>query len=95
MTDPVTPDAAPTADAGPETPAAGPTPGPGAPAVPQAPRPIIERIGMAFIALVLAALFAVVGIAAFAGGEPFLGVMGAIGCLMVLWVGGLTLFKGR
>ena len=56
------------------------------------PRPLIERIGMAFIALVLAGLFAVVAVAAFAGGEPFLGVMGALGCLMVLWVGGLTLF---
>ncbi len=65
------------------------------PALDQRPRPILERIGMAFIALVLAALFAVVALAAFAGGEPFLGVMGAIGCLMVLWVGGLTLFKGR
>ena len=50
---------------------------------------------MAFIAVILAALFAVVGVAAFAGGEPFLGAMGALGCLMVLWVGGLTLFKGR
>jgi hypothetical protein len=57
-------------------------------------RPLIERIGMAAIALVLAALFAVVGVAAFAGGEPFLGVMGVVGCLMVLWVGGLTLFRG-
>jgi hypothetical protein len=56
---------------------------------------MIERIGMAFIAVILAALFAVVAVAAFAGGEPFLGVMAAIGCLMVLWVGGLTLFKGR
>jgi hypothetical protein len=65
------------------------------PAAAQRPRPILERIGMAFIALVLAALFAVVALAAFAGGEPFLGVMAAIGCLMVLWVGGLTLFKGR
>jgi uncharacterized RDD family membrane protein YckC len=70
-------------------------PTPSAAQPPPRPRPIIERIGMAFIALVLAALFAVVGVAAFAGGEPFLGVMGAIGCLMVLWVGGLTLFKGR
>ena len=52
-------------------------------------------IPMAFIALVLAALFGVIALASFAGGEPFLGVMGAIGCLMVLWVGGLTLFKGR
>jgi hypothetical protein len=66
-----------------------------APAPAQRPRPLLERIGMAVIALVLAALFAVVALAAFAGGEPFLGVMGAIGCLMVLWVGGLTLFKGR
>jgi len=45
--------------------------------------------------MLVAALFAVVALAAFAGGEPFLGVMSAIGCLMVLWVGGLTLFKGR
>jgi hypothetical protein len=55
---------------------------------------MIERIGMAVIALVFAALFAVVGVASFIGGEPFLGAMGAIGCLMVLWAGGLTLFRG-
>ena len=48
---------------------------------------------MAFIAVVLAALFAFVAVASFAGGEPFLGIMAAIGCLMVLWVGGLTLFR--
>jgi len=59
------------------------------------PRPIIERLGMALLAAVIAAMFGVVAVAAFAGGEPFLGVMGAIGCLMVLWAGGLTLFKGR
>ena len=57
-------------------------------------RPLIERLGLAVIALALGALFAVVGIASFVGGEPFLGVMGMIGCLMVLWVGGLTLFRG-
>ena len=57
-------------------------------------RPLIERLGLAVIALGLGALFAVVGIASFVGGEPFLGVMGLIGCLMVLWVGGLTLFRG-
>jgi hypothetical protein len=55
---------------------------------------MIERLGLAVIALVLGAMFALVAAAAFAGGEPFLGVMGAIGCLMVLWVGGLTLFRG-
>jgi hypothetical protein len=65
------------------------------PLPPAAPRPLLERLGMAVIALVLAALFAVVGVAAFLYGEPFLGVMGFIGTLMVLWVGGLTLFRGR
>ena len=38
---------------------------------------MIERIGLALIAVVLASLFAVVSVASFAGGEPFLGVMGA------------------
>jgi hypothetical protein len=57
------------------------------------PRPLIERIGIALVALVLAAMFALVAVASFIGGEPFLGVMGAIGCLMVLWVGGLTLLR--
>jgi hypothetical protein len=57
-------------------------------------RPLIERIGMVGIALVLAALFGGVAIAAFSGGEPFLGVMAAIGCLMTLWAGALTLLRG-
>jgi hypothetical protein len=105
MVDPAMPDA----DADAEPARADPTPAlaPGDPSAAPAPalapaassagrpRPILERIGMAVIALVLAALFAVVALAAFAGGEPFLGAMSAIGCLMVLWVGGLTLFKGR
>ncbi|HYO42364.1 MAG TPA: hypothetical protein VES19_04130 [Candidatus Limnocylindrales bacterium] len=103
MTDPAVPDHVPGTDRGPDpaldaaaTPHDDPAPTQAsAPAPPPRPRPMIERIGMAFIALVLAALFAVVAVAAFVGGEPFLGVMGAIGCLMVLWVGGLTLFKGR
>jgi uncharacterized RDD family membrane protein YckC len=75
-----------------------PAPGSGPPdgAAPDPrPRPMIERLGMALLALVLASLFAVVAVAAFAGGEPFLGAMGALGCLMVLWVGGLTLFPPR
>jgi hypothetical protein len=58
------------------------------------PRPMIERIGLGLIALVLAAMFALVSFASFVGGEPFLGVMGALGCLMIVWVGGLTLFRG-
>jgi hypothetical protein len=57
-------------------------------------RPLIERIGMAFVALVMAGLFATVAVASFAGGEPFLGTMGVVGCLMVLWVGAITLVRG-
>ena len=57
-------------------------------------RPLVERIGMAAIAAVLATMFGGVAIAAWAGGEPFLAVMGAIGSLMTAWVGGLTLFRG-
>jgi hypothetical protein len=64
-------------------------------AAPPAPRPIVERIGMGAIALLLAALFAVMALAAFQGGEPFLGVMSAIGCMMVVWVGALTVLRGR
>jgi len=70
--------------------------GPGDPLAepPRGKRPLIERIGLAAVALVLAAMFGFVAIAAFSGGEPFLGVMGGIGCLMTLWVGGLTLVRG-
>jgi hypothetical protein len=64
-------------------------------ALPVELRPMIERIGLAAIALLLAALFAFMAVAAFVGGEPFLGVMSGIGCLMVVWVGGLTLLRGR
>jgi hypothetical protein len=56
--------------------------------------PLIERVGLSLIALVMGGLFGVVALAAFAGGEVFLGAMGAIGCLMTLWVGGLTLLRG-
>jgi hypothetical protein len=57
-------------------------------------RPFIERIGLAAIALVLAALFGGVAVASWSGGEVFLAAMGAIGCLMTLWVGLLTLVRG-
>lgn len=57
-------------------------------------RPVIERVGLALIAVVLAALFGGVAVALVAGGELFLGVMAAIGCAMTVWVGGLTLFRG-
>lgn len=58
------------------------------------PRPILERLGMAAVALVLGLLFAAVAAAAYVGGELFLAVMAGIGSLMTLWVGALTLLRG-
>jgi hypothetical protein len=55
---------------------------------------LIERIGLAFVALVLGGLFGFIAAAAWVGGEVFLAAMGGIGCLMTLWVGGLTLIRG-
>ena len=57
-------------------------------------RPLIERIGLAAVALVLATLFGGVAVASWFGGEVFLAAMGAIGCLMTVWVGVLTLVRG-
>jgi len=57
-------------------------------------RPLLERVGMAAIALVMAGLFGLVGAAAWVSGEVFLGAMGAIGCFMTLWVGAITLVRG-
>ena len=61
---------------------------------PREPRPMIERIGLAFVALLLAILFGVVSVASWAGGEVFLAVMAGVGCLMTIWVGTLTLVRG-
>ncbi len=57
-------------------------------------RPLIERIGLALIAAVMALAFGGVAVAAWVGGEVFLAAMGAIGCVMTAWVGGLTLLRG-
>jgi len=64
------------------------------PEAPRERRPMVERIGMAAVAAVLATLFGGVAVAAWLGGEPFLAVMGGIGCLMTAWVGALTLLRG-
>jgi hypothetical protein len=64
-------------------------------ATPSRPRPIVERIGLGAVALLLAFLFGLMSVAAFQGGELFLAVMSGIGCLMVVWVGGLTILRGR
>ena len=77
-----------------EAPAAERTPAASPAAAPEPPRPIVERIGLALIALVLGMLFGTVAVAAWFGGEVFLAAMAAIGCLMTFWVGGMTLFRG-
>lgn len=69
-------------------------PRPGDDARPREPRPLLERVGLAGIAVVLAVLFGGVAAAAWIGGEPFLAVMAGIGCLMTAWVGAMTLFRG-
>jgi hypothetical protein len=56
-------------------------------------RPLVERLGMAFIAGVLAVLFGGMAVASWANGEPFLAVMAGIGALMTAWAGGMTLFR--
>jgi hypothetical protein len=61
---------------------------------PRTPRPMLERLGLAAIAFVMAVMFGGVSAASWVGGEPFLAVMGGIGCLMTIWVGMLTLVRG-
>jgi hypothetical protein len=58
------------------------------------PRPLIERIALAGIAILVAAVFGGIGVAAFAGGEVFLGVMGGIGALMTVWAAASNLRRG-
>ena len=64
------------------------------PPEPREPRPLLERIGLAAVALVLAVLFGGVAAASWVGGELFLTVMGGVGCVMTVWVGAVTLIRG-
>ena len=57
-------------------------------------RPLVERVGMAAIAAVLATLFGAVAAISLASGEAFLAIMAAIGALMTLWAGIRTLARG-
>ena len=57
-------------------------------------RPMLERVGLAAVAVVMAMLFGAVAVAAFVGGEFFLAAMGFVGAMMTLAVGGSTLFRG-
>ena len=55
---------------------------------------MIERIGLALIAVAMGSMFGGVGYAAWLGGELFLAVIGGIACVMTWRVGGLTLMRG-
>ena len=54
------------------------------------PRPLVERLGLGVIALVIAAVFAGLAVAAFANDEVFIGVMAGIGALMTVWAAAST-----
>ena len=88
MTDPAPPDRGVPPDAGARPEAVDES------AAAREPRPMIERLGLAAIAALLAVLFGVVSAASWSGGEPFLAVMAGVGCLMTLWVGALSLLRG-
>jgi hypothetical protein len=67
---------------------------PGGPVEPVERRPWLERIGLAAIAAVMAALLVVMGLAAWAGGEWILAAMSASGAILTAGVGVLTLIRG-
>jgi len=78
-----------TGPAEPPGPAASPTP-----SGPPAPRPWLERIGLAAVAVVMSLLFVVVALAAGSGGEWILAAMSAVGAFMTMAVGLATLVRG-
>ena len=61
---------------------------------PRRRRPLLERLGMAVIAVALALLFGAIAAASWAGGEGFLAVMAGTGAVMTLWAGVMTLLRG-
>jgi hypothetical protein len=63
-------------------------------ATPSEPRPWLERIGLAAIALVMGALLTVMAIVAWAGGEWILAAMSASGATLTIVVAVVTLVRG-
>ena len=55
---------------------------------------MVERLGLAAIALVVAILFGGMAAAALIGGELFLAAMAGCGAIMTAWAGARTLFRG-
>ena len=64
------------------------------PSDPPAPRPWLERIGLAAVAVVMSLLFVVVALAAGSGGEWILAAMSGVGAFMTIAVGLATLVRG-
>ena len=58
------------------------------------PRPWLERLGLGAVALLMSALFAFVAIAAGYGGEWILAALSAVGALMTIAVGFITVVRG-
>jgi len=58
------------------------------------PRPLIERVALGGIAILVAALFGGIAVAAFAGHEVFLGAMAGIGALMTIWAAAGNIRRG-
>lgn len=57
-------------------------------------RPLLERLGMAAVALVLAIMFGGMAVASWIGGEGFLAIMAGTGALMTAWAGVRTVLRG-
>ena len=55
---------------------------------------MIERLGLAAIAVLVTVVFGALGVAAFASNEVFLGVMGLTGALMTMWAAFGSLRRG-
>lgn len=64
------------------------------PGEPPPRRTLLERLALAGIAVLVAAVFGGIGVLALAGGEVFLGVMGGIGALMTIWAAVSNLRRG-
>jgi hypothetical protein len=61
---------------------------------PRSRLPVVERLGLAFIALVVAILFGAMSLTAWAGCERFLAFRAGIGALMTIWAAAATVRRG-
>lgn len=61
---------------------------------PAGPRPWLERVGLALVAVVMAVVFGGLAVAAWIGGEVFLAAMAGIGAVMTVWAAVANLRRG-